>query len=109
MIIPELKKIKSEKKYHNTTLKDDSSWVDQPDILDVLKNPSKLHPEVKKYIEENNLLTEKYFSDVKDLQKKLFDEIKSKIKLDRKVLAELAYNNPEVFKTIVKKVQSSLN
>ena len=34
---------------------------------------------------------------------------KSKIKLDRKVLAELAYNNPEVFKTIVKKVQSSLN
>ena len=34
---------------------------------------------------------------------------KSKIKLDRKVLAELAYNNPEVFKFIVKKVQSSLN
>jgi ribosomal protein L20 len=25
------------------------------------------------------------------------------------VLAELAYNNPEVFKSIVKKVQSSLN
>ena len=53
MSIPELKKIKSEKKYHNTTLKDDYSWVDQPDILDVLKNPEKLHPEVKKYIEEN--------------------------------------------------------
>ena len=34
---------------------------------------------------------------------------KSKIKLDRKVLAELAYNNPEVFKFIVKKVQSSLS
>ena len=34
---------------------------------------------------------------------------KSKIKLDRKVLAELAYNTPEVFKSIVKKVQSSLN
>ena len=34
---------------------------------------------------------------------------KSKIKLDRKVLAELAYNNTEVFKSIVKKVQSSLN
>ena len=82
MSIPELKKIKSEKKYHNTTLKDDYSWVDQPDILDVLKNPNKLHPEVKKYIEENNLLTEKYFDDVKDLQKKLFNEIKSKIKLD---------------------------
>ena len=33
---------------------------------------------------------------------------KSKIKLDRKVLAELAYSNPEVFKSVVKKVQSSL-
>ena len=34
---------------------------------------------------------------------------KSKIKLDRKVLAELAYNIPEVFKSVVKKVQSSLS
>ena len=34
---------------------------------------------------------------------------KSNIKLDRKVLADLAYNDPESFKTIVKKVQSSLN
>jgi large subunit ribosomal protein L20 len=34
---------------------------------------------------------------------------KSKVKLDRKVLAEIAYNNPEAFKSIVKKVQSSLN
>ena len=33
---------------------------------------------------------------------------KSKIKLDRKVLAELAYNDPEAFKSVVKKVQSSL-
>ena len=34
---------------------------------------------------------------------------KSGIKLDRKVLADIAYNNPETFKTIVKKVQSFLN
>ena len=34
---------------------------------------------------------------------------KSGIKLDRKVLAEIAYNNPEIFKSIIKKVQSSLN
>ena len=34
---------------------------------------------------------------------------KSKIRMDRKVLAEIAYNEPEVFKSIVKKVQSSLN
>jgi large subunit ribosomal protein L20 len=31
---------------------------------------------------------------------------KSGIKLDRKILAEIAYDNPEAFKTIVKKAQS---
>ena len=34
---------------------------------------------------------------------------KSGIKLDRKVLAEIAYHNPEAFKIIVKKAQSALN
>jgi len=34
---------------------------------------------------------------------------KSGIKLDRKILAEIAYDNPEVFKTIVKKAQAALN
>ncbi|NCU62010.1 MAG: 50S ribosomal protein L20 [Candidatus Fonsibacter ubiquis] len=34
---------------------------------------------------------------------------KTKISIDRKILADLAYQNPEAFKSIVKKVQSSLN
>ena len=34
---------------------------------------------------------------------------KSGIKLDRKILAEIAYDNPEAFKIIVKKAQSSFN
>tara|TARA_Y100000590_G_scaffold342795_1_gene391528 strand:- start:252 stop:608 length:357 start_codon:yes stop_codon:yes gene_type:complete len=34
---------------------------------------------------------------------------KSGIILDRKILAEIAYDNPEAFKTIVKKAQSALN
>tara|TARA_Y100000591_G_C21254277_1_gene415107 strand:- start:93 stop:449 length:357 start_codon:yes stop_codon:yes gene_type:complete len=33
---------------------------------------------------------------------------KSNIKLDRKVLADIAYNNPEAFKSLVKKVQLSI-
>ncbi len=82
MKIPKLKKIESIKKYHGISLEDDYAWVDQPNILEVLKNPSKLLPDVKEYIEENNSLTEDYFKDVKSLQKKLFNQIKSKIKLD---------------------------
>ena len=34
---------------------------------------------------------------------------KSGIKIDRKILAEIAYENPEAFKTIVKKAQAALN
>ena len=34
---------------------------------------------------------------------------KSGIKLDRKTLAEIAYDNPEAFKNIVKKAQAALN
>ncbi len=34
---------------------------------------------------------------------------KSGIKLDRKILAEIAYDNPQAFKIIVKKAQSAIN
>ena len=34
---------------------------------------------------------------------------KSGIKIDRKILAEIAYDNPDAFKTIVKKAQAALN
>ena len=34
---------------------------------------------------------------------------KSGVKLDRKTLAEIAYDNPEAFKNIVKKAQAALN
>ena len=33
---------------------------------------------------------------------------KSGIKIDRKILAEIAYDNPEAFKSIVKKAQATL-
>jgi len=34
---------------------------------------------------------------------------KSGIKIDRKILAQIAYENPEAFKIIVKKAQAALN
>ena len=76
MIIPKLKKIKSDKKYHDILLGDEYAWVDQPNILEVLKDANKLDPEVKDYISANNKITEEYFGDTKELQKSLFTEIK---------------------------------
>jgi len=82
MKLSQLRKQRSIKKYHGHELIDDYAWVDQPNILEVLKKPELLMPEVRDYIEKNNKLTEEYFSDVKDLQKELFTSIKGKIKLD---------------------------
>ncbi|MBA1338572.1 MAG: oligopeptidase B [Pelagibacterales bacterium] len=82
MNIPKLRKEKTIKIYHEFELIDNYAYVDQPDILSVLKQPNNLLPEVKKYIEENNELTEDYFKESKNIQKSLFNEIKSKIKLE---------------------------
>ena len=78
---PILKKKKETKKIHNTTIVDNYSWVHQKNILEVLSNPSKLNKEVKSYLNEENKYTDLFFLDTKKLQKKLFNEIKSRIKL----------------------------
>ena len=82
MNIPKLKKEKTTKTYHGYEFTDDYAYVDQTDILTVLKKPENLLSEVRKYIEENNQFTEEYFKDTKNIQKKLFNEIKGKIKLE---------------------------
>ncbi|MBF96938.1 MAG: peptidase S9 [Pelagibacterales bacterium] len=78
---PKLKRKKKIIKTHNNTVVDYYSWVHQKDILKVLSDPSKLNKEVKKYLEEENNYANLYLRDTKALQKKLFKEIKSKIKL----------------------------
>ena len=82
MKIPQLKKKPELKSCHNITWEDNYSWVHQENILEVLKDSSKLLPNVRKYLEEENNYTEYNLKDTKECQKKLFDEIKGRIKLD---------------------------
>ena len=82
MKIPQLKKKSEIKTCHNISWEDDYSWIHQDDILEVLKDSKKLNPEVRKYLEEENSYTDFHLSDTKNIQKKLFDEIKGRIKLD---------------------------
>ena len=82
MNIPKLRQQKTFKKCHGISWEDDYAWIHQQNILEVLKDPIKLNSEVKKYLEENNEYTEYHLKDTKDFKKKLFNEIKGRIKLD---------------------------
>ena len=82
MKIPQLEKKLEVKSCHNITWEDNYSWIHQKDILEVLKDSSKLLPNVKKYLEDENLYTEYHLKDTKEVQKKIFNEIKGRIKLD---------------------------
>ena len=82
MKTPRLEKKPEIKSCHNTKWKDDYSWIHQKNILEVLKDGSKLLPEVKKYLEEENAFAKNNLKDTKKLQKELFKEIKGRIKLD---------------------------
>jgi len=82
MKIPQLKKKPELKSCHNVTWEDNYSWIHQENILEVLKDSSKLLPEVRKYLEDENDYFSHQMSDTKEIQKILFDEIKGRIKLD---------------------------
>ncbi len=78
---PKLQKKLEIKKEHNTSWKDYYSWVHQKDILEVLKDSTKLNSEVKKYLDDENSYAKKYFVNTQVIQKTLFNEIKGRIKL----------------------------
>ena len=82
MKIPQLEKKTEIKSCHDVRWKDNYSWIHQSNILDVLKDGSKLLVEVRKYLEEENAYTQYHLKDTKKLRKKLFNEIKGRIKLD---------------------------
>ena len=82
MKVPQLRKKPEIKSCHNVTWEDNYSWIHQENILEVLKDKNKLDPEVKEYLIQENKYTDFHLNETKVLQKKLFNEIKERIKLD---------------------------
>ena len=82
MKLPQLRKKPELKSCHNVTWEDNYSWIHQKNILEVLKDRKKLDPEVENYLNKENEYTEHHLKDTKIIQKKLFHEIKGRIKLD---------------------------
>ena len=79
---PYLRRQEEVKTAHGYTWSDYYSWIHQSNCLEILRDKSKLNPEVRKYLEDENTYTEKNMSNTKDLQKTLFKEIEGRIKLD---------------------------
>ena len=56
MKIPQLEKKPELKSCHNVNWEDNYSWVHQSNILEVLRDSSKLVPEVRNYLEKEKQL-----------------------------------------------------
>ena len=76
MKIPQLSKKLEIKSCHNITWEDNYSWIHQNNILEVLKDSSKLLPEVKKYLDEENDFTDYNLKDTKEIQKNYLVRLK---------------------------------
>jgi len=70
MKIPQLQKKLEVKSCHDVSWEDNYSWIHQKNILEVLRDSSKLLPDVKKYLEEENAYFEYQMKNTKDIQKK---------------------------------------
>jgi len=76
MKIPYLKKKPELKSCHDVTWEDNYSWIHQKNILEVLKDKSKLDPEVKNYLDEENSYADSHLKDTKNFQKNYLMKLK---------------------------------
>ncbi len=102
MKVPQLRKKLEIKSCHNVDWEDNYSWIHQKNILEVLKDKNKLDPEIKDYLLNENKYAEYHLKDTKKIQKKLFDEIKGRIKLDDESLPYKDHTYEYWTKTTVK-------
>ena len=79
-LIPKLRKEKKVTKIHDDELIDDYAWIKQKDWQTVLKDPLKLNKEVLKYIKDENNYKSEQIKNLTDLKKKIFNELKGRIK-----------------------------
>ena len=67
---------------HGTALVDDYAWLKDPDWQEVLRDPGRLDPDIRKYLEAENGYTESLLGHTGELQKTLVKEMRGRIKED---------------------------
>ena len=71
-MIPRLRKQPEKKSCHGYNWVDDYSWVHQDNCLEILRDTSKVNPEVRKYIESENAYTKDKMADTEEIPRKKF-------------------------------------
>ena len=83
---PKARKKSKKAKYHGLIVKDDYFWLRDNNWQEVLKKPSKLKPNIKRFLEDENRWTNESLKHLKNSRKTIFEEIKSRIKEDDRSL-----------------------
>src|ERR1019366_7245412 len=67
---------------HGITVVDDYAWLKDENWQEVLRDPSVLDPDIRKYLEAENDYTESLLGHTASLQKTLVKEMRGRIKED---------------------------
>ncbi|MEQ1649515.1 MAG: S9 family peptidase [Hyphomicrobiaceae bacterium] len=68
--------------HHGVSVTDDYGWLRADNWQDVMRDPTALPAEIRAYLEAENAYTDAVLGDTKELQDKLFAEMKARIKED---------------------------
>src|SRR3954470_16810234 len=67
---------------HGVTLVDDFAWLRAANWQEVMRDPAKLDPAIRHYLEAENAYAERALAETQSLQETLFAEMKGRIKED---------------------------
>ncbi|MBL4876613.1 MAG: S9 family peptidase [Cohaesibacteraceae bacterium] len=79
---PRAAKIPVSVTHHGISKTDDYSWLRDANWQKVMRDPSALNPDIRKYLEDENQYTKAGLAHTESLQDQLFDEMKGRIKED---------------------------
>jgi oligopeptidase B len=68
--------------WHGVELVDDHAWLRAENWQEVMRDPSALSADIRAHLEAENAYTDRVMADTDDLQRRLFEEMKARIKED---------------------------
>lgn len=74
--------------YHGYEKTDPYAWLRSANWQEVFKNPQLLEPEIRTYLEAENAYQQTYMADTKELQHRIFSEMKARLKEDDSTVPE---------------------